>query len=112
KLCGVAGVKALYRTFKARRDDRPKTRACALNDITSRKETSMKWVYASVVAVATGVCSAASSQSIQSPVLPSLEPGKALFQTVQYDAPNYDDRYDNDDGNRDFGDNDRARDAG
>lgn len=46
----------------------------------------MKWMYASVVAVVTGVCSTASSQSV--------EPGSALFQSVQYSEPGYGRDYD------------------
>jgi len=47
----------------------------------------MKWVYASVIAVMTGVCSGASAQS--------TEPGSALLQSVQYGGPGYDNRYNN-----------------
>ena len=44
---------------------------------------TMKWVFASVIAVVTAVCSGASAQSI-----PSEEPGSALLQTVQYGGYN------------------------
>jgi hypothetical protein len=40
----------------------------------------MKWVYASVIAVMTGVCSGASAQS--------TEPASSLLQTVQYGGYN------------------------
>src|SRR5262245_6497183 len=66
----------------------------------------MKWAYASVVAIATAVCSQASSQPV-----PSLETATPLLQTVQYDAPSYYGDRDEDDGDRDFRDNDRDRDA-
>ena len=62
----------------------------------------MKWMYASRVAVVTGVCSAASSQPV--------EPASALFQSVQYNGSGYDRDYDAY-GDRDNQADDRDRQA-
>ena len=62
----------------------------------------MKWVYASVIAVVTGVCSGASAQS--------TEPGSALLQTVQYGGYNDFNGYNdyNGYGNRGYGNSPRG----